>query len=268
MNSNLYSKEIKRNRKALIIWTLIVIALTALVLSIFPYMKTMGDDMAVMMSKLPEGMTKSMGINMDTFNTIVGMYNTYYGVYIVVLLSIYTSSTGATIFSKEQKNKTAEFLLTKPISRKTIFNTKLYALFTLTLSAFVIQTMTAVIFVIAFGGEQVLWSVFTTMHTHGLMLMLFFTCLGVFLSMVIHPKTNFMGICVGLVFGSYFLNAVAKASDDMNWIGYLSPFHYLDFSVSDTDYSINVVSISIVLFLNILLLFFSYKIYKKMDIGA
>lgn len=268
MNRNLYSKELKRNRKNLMIWSTIVIGFTMLVMSIFPYMKNMGEDMATMMSKMPEGMSKAMGINEHTFNSILGMYNTYYGIYIIVLLSIYNASTGATIISKEEKNKTAEFLLTKPISRKTIFNTKLLVLFTLTFTAFFIQTITAIIFVMALGGEQVKWAVFITMHTHGLVLMLFFTCIGLLLSMLSKPKKNFMGITVGIVFGSYFLNTIAKAADTVSWIGYLSPFHYLDFVVTDPNYSINFASVGIMLFVSMTMLIVSYKIYKKKDIST
>ena len=198
----------------------------------------------------------------------LGMYNTYYGIYIVVLLAIYTSSTGATIISKEEKNKTAEFLLTKPISRKSIFGTKLLTLFTLTFAAYMVQTITAIIFVTALGGEHVNWLVFITMHSHGLILILFFTCVGLFLSMLIKPKKNFMGMMVGIVFGSYFLNTIAKAADTVSWIGYISPFHYLDFAVSVPNYSINYTSVGIMLFLSIMLLIISYKIYEKKDIST
>ncbi len=268
MNRNLYAKELKRNRNNLMIWSAIVIGFTILVMSIFPYMKNMGEEMTIMMSKMPEGMSKAMGINEHTFNSILGMYNTYYGIYIIVLLSIYTASTGASIISKEEKNKTAEFLLTKPISRKTIFNTKLIVLFTLTFTAFFIQTITAIIFVMTLGGEQVKWSVFTTMHTHGLVLMLFFTSIGLLLSMLSKPKKNFMGITVGIVFGSYFLNTIAKAADTVNWIGYLSPFHYLNFSISDPNYSINFGEVGIMLLVSAFMLIVSYKIYKKKDIST
>lgn len=268
MNRNLYSKELKRNRKNLIIWSSIVIGFTILVMSVFPYMKNMGEEMAKMMSKLPEGMVRAMGIDEQTFNTILGLYNSYYGVYIIVLLSIYTSSTGATIISKEEKNKTAEFLLTKPISRKNLFVTKLSVLFTLTFTAFFVQTITALIFVIALGEEHVKWSVFTTMHIHGLILILLFTCVGLALSMLIKPKRNFMGMTVGIVFGSYFLNTIAKVADTVSWIGYISPFHYLDFAVTDPNYSINFSQIGIMLFLSISLLIVSYKIYEKKDITA
>ncbi|MBT8232467.1 MAG: ABC transporter permease [Saprospiraceae bacterium] len=268
MNKNLYFKELKRNRKSLIVWSAVVIAFTFIVMSVFPYMRDMGDDMAVMMSKLPEGMLKAMGIDAETFKGILGMYNTYYGIYIIVLLSIFASSTGATIISKEEKDKTAEFLLTKPISRKNIYITKMLVLITLALTAFLIQTITAIIFIIGFGEENVNWSVFVTMHLHGLVLILFFTCIGVFLSMLIKPKKNFMGITVGIVFGSYFLNAIAQVGGNLSWLGYLSPFHYLDFSVTDPNYSVNVPQVFIFLFLSAALLILSFRLYKSKDISA
>ena len=267
MNRNLYSKELKQNRRNLVIWSAIVISLTIIIMSAFPYMKDIGDELSNIMSSMPEGMKKAMGLDEQSFNSILGMYNSYYGVYIIVLLSIYTSSTGATIVSKEEKNKTAEFLMTKPISRETIFGTKLLVLFTLTLTAFLVQTITALIFTIAFG-EQVQWSVFATMHTHGLILILFFTCVGLVLSMLIKPKKNFMGMAVGIVFGSYFLNTIAKVADTVSWIGYISPFHYLDFAVTDPNYSINFSRVGIMLFVSILLMIVSYKIYEKKDISV
>ena len=268
MNINLFSKEFKRNRKTLLVWSAIVIGFTILVLSLFPFMKNMGDEMAGMMSELPEGMTNAMGINAQTFNSILGMYNTYYGVYIIVLLAIYTTSTAATIISKEEKDKTAEFLLTKPISRKNIFGTKLSTLFTLSFAAYIVQTITAFIFVFINGEESLKWSVFVTMHFHGLILILFFTCIGLFLSMLIGPKKNFMGLAVGIVFGSYFLNAISKVADSVNWIAYISPFHYLDFEVNDPNFSINYPQVGIILFISILLVIVSYKIYEKKDIST
>jgi len=268
MNKNLYSKELKRNAKSWAVWTAIVIAFTLLVMSLFPYMKNMGDQMAAMMSSLPQGMTRAMGINEKTFNSILGMYNTYYGIYIVVLLAIFTSSTAATIISKEERYKTAEFLLTKPISRNKIFNTKLAVLFTLAFGAYILQTLIAFILVIIIGESNVNWSIFTTMHVHGLVLIVFFTSLGLFLSMILKPKANFMGLIVGIVFGSYFLGAISKVANVLHWIGYITPFYYLDFNVAQLDYGINYLAVLITLAISVVLLFASLKIYQRKDIGA
>jgi len=266
VNRNLYFKEIKRNRKSLIIWSIIIFGFTILVLSLFPYMKDLNKEMSVMMDKMPEALSKTLGLNSLTFNSILGMYNTYYGIYIIVLLSIYASSTGATIFSKEERNKSAEFLLTKPISRNTIFLSKILALFTLVFIAYLVQTSTAYILVATFGGPLVDWSVFVTMHLHGLGLILLFTCIGVFISMLLNPKRNFMGIMVGLVFGSYFINTIAKVAETVNWLGYISPFHYLDFEVTNPTYSLNVLQLGVMLFICALLLIASCRIFNKKDI--
>lgn len=265
MNRNLYSKELKRNTKNLIIWTSIVIGFTILVMSIFPYMKNMGNEMSAMLDQLPVGLTKAMGIHKQTFNSIIGLYNTYYGLYIIILLSIYASSTATVIITKEQKDKTADFLLTKPISRKSIFLTKTLSLFTLTLIAFLVQTLTALFFVSILGEEQIDWSIFWAMHFHGLVLILFFTSVGLFLSMLLKARKSFMGMMVGIVFGSYFINTIAKVADPLTSLGFLSPFHYLDFEIHDPSYSINYLAISSILFLSVLMLFLSYKIYNVKD---
>ena len=86
--------------------------------------------------------------------------------------------------------------------------------------------------------------------------------------MFIQPKKNFMGMVVGIVFGSYFLNAIAKAADTVSWIGYISPFHYLDFTVSDPNYSVNYLTVGIMLLTSILLLLVSFKVYEKKDISS
>ena len=116
MNSVIFKKELKRNRKNTAIWTAIVIVFTALILSIFPSFSEMGEEMAKMMSSLPEEVAKALGMDEGTWSNIIGFYGTYYGIYIILLIGIFTASTGATIIGKEERDGTAEFLLTRPIS--------------------------------------------------------------------------------------------------------------------------------------------------------
>jgi ABC-2 type transport system permease protein len=268
MNLNLFTKELKRNRKGLISWSIVIVGLSILVMSLFPYMREMGDQLGGIIKMMPEAITKAMGVSPDTWSSILGPYNTYYGMYIVVLMGIYTSSTGATIFSKEERNSTAEFLLTKPISRKSVFITKISVLFSLLLLLYTIQSLGAIFGIITFGEENVSWNIFKTMHINGLVLIVFFTSLAVFISMFIKPKKNFMGMIVGIVFGSFFLDAISKATESINWIGYISPFHYMNFKIFETGYSTDYISIFFFLTLSTLLLFISYRVYKIKDIAV
>jgi ABC-2 type transport system permease protein len=210
---------------------------------------------------------KAMGMDANTWSNILGFYSTYFGIYIVVLMSIYTTSTGTGIISKEEKDRTSEFLLTKPLSRNLIFKSKLCSLGVLTLSVFLIQSIFAFALVTIFG-EDVNYSKLAVMQINGLFLILLFTSLGVLISMNVQPKKNFMGIVVGLTFGSYFLNALSKSTDAISWLGYFSPFHYMDFNVTEPNYSVDWLSAVILVIISSITLYISMNQYNKKDIAG
>jgi len=267
MKLNLYFTEVKRNRKNLITWTLIAIGFTALVLGIFPSMADMGKDIIALMEKLPEELAKALGMDANTWTNILGFYSTYYGIYIILLVGIFCMSTGATIVSKEERDRTAEFLLTKPLSRGQIYKEKMLSMLTLTFIIFFIQTVVATI-LIATLGESVNWKAFTIMHTHGLVLILFFTSLGVLISFFFQPKKNFMGMVVGIIFGSYFLNAVSRTATSIEWLGYISPFRYLDFDPLNPEYNLNWGGIAVFIVLSGAIIFYAMRLFEKKDIAG
>ena len=268
MNQNLFTKELKRNRKNLIIWSSIVLGFTLMVLSIYPYMAEMGNQMSGLMDSMPQELQRAMGMDAQTWKSILGFYSTYYGIYIVVLVSIYTTSTAANIVSKEERDRTAEFLMTRPISRYEIFITKVIDLYVLTLFIYVVQTIAAVICIQIFAQSEINWDVFITMHLNGLVLILFFTPIGLLLSMFLKPRKNFMGMVVGITFGSYFLNAIAQATDKTDWLGYITPFHYMDFHVSQPNYAVDWFAAAILLLISLGVVVGSYQKFKRKDIAA
>ncbi|GLR18720.1 ABC transporter permease subunit [Portibacter lacus] len=265
---NLYSKELKRGIKYLLIWATVLVILTITTMSMFPYIKDAGESMSSIMNMMPPAMLKAFGIDANMFTSIIGLYNTYYGFYLVLLMGIYSGTNGATIISKEQRVKTAEFLMTKPITRGQVYFTKMMVLFTLLALIFTIQVCFAYLGVKIFGEVNVNWSVFRTMHIHGLGLLVFFTALGVFISMLVKRKVNFMGVIVGVVFGSYFIDAISKAVSQVKWLGYISPNHYLDFNIFAPGFELRVVNLAVFLLMSLALIVASYFIFKKKDINT
>ena len=188
MNGNLFKLELGRNRKNLIIWSSIVVAFTVLILAIFPSMK---DSMIVFakMEAIPDEMFKGLGVNPADFTHILGFYTTYYGIYIIGLAGVYAGSTGANLFSREERDRTAEFLYTKPMTRATVFSSKVAALYTLVVAIFVIQSIAATTGIIAFNGEEELpWDSYIPMQVHGFVMLLFFAALGMFISCSLHQS--------------------------------------------------------------------------------
>ncbi len=234
----------------------------------YPYMKDMGDSMEGMMKMMPQGMLKAFGIDPNMWTSILGLYNAYYGFYLVLLMGIYSGTNGANVLSKEERNKTAEFLMTKPITRSQVFITKMMTTLTLLLLIISIQIFAAFIGIIVFGEQGVSWETFFIMHFHGFVLLFFFTALGVLLSMLLSPKQNFMGAIVGIVFGSYFLDAISKAVEQVNWLGYISPNHYLNFNIFTPNYGINIPGVLVFFLLSMGLITVSYFLFQKRDIST
>ena len=265
MNTVLFFKELKRNRKNTFIWSAIVLAFTLMILSIFPSFSHMGEDMVKLMSSLPEEYAKAFGMDEATWSSIIGFYATYYGIYITLLMGIYTASTGATIVGKEERDGTAEFLLTRPISRGAIVKTKFGVLGTLFMVVYFLQTLVAVVGMNVFGSD-INWSAMLAMHVHGFFLIAFFTAAGVLMGSLLTVKLNFMGPVVGMIFGTYFLNAIASASEAVDWLAYLSPYHYMPLTLEKGQLEISTVACAGFAAATAVMLWVAYNRYIKKDI--
>jgi ABC-2 type transport system permease protein len=265
MNKNLFKGVLSQNLKGFIIWTSIVFAITSLAMAFYPTISEAGDEIAKLLETMPKGLLKGMGMDESMMSTSLGFYKIYYGVYLVVIMGIYLFSTGAGLFAKEETNKTIEFIMSKPLSRNSYFASKVYALLGLYLAMVIIQAGFAflAITVAAPGSFEI--SSFITLHVHGAFLLLIFLSLGIFMAMLVHPQTNFMGVGVGIVFGSYFLNALSQGSPDLEWIGYFSLFYYADFEVMRPDYSINLIVVLIFVAISVLLTLYGSVLFKKRD---
>ena len=259
MNLNLFKKELKRNRKNFMIWTGIAIGFTIMIISLYPSFKDMGAEMSKV---IPEKMAKAFNMDMGGWQEISGYYKTYFGFHIIIIFTIFSCSLGAMIVSKEENNRTSEFLLSKPVSRKSIFQTKILALFTLISVSFVIQTLVAILMMTIVVTNEVDWSRIFEMHFNGYILCLFFGAIGLFLSQVVRGVKNYMGPVVGIVMGTYFIHSIGKAIDDSNWIAKASPFYHLGV---DELYPLSIV---IILAISGLSLYFGNQIFKKKDIRA
>lgn len=265
---NLYTKELKRNFRNLLIWTFVVVFLTLTTMAMYPYVKDMGDSMAGMMKMMPQGMLKAFGIDPQMWSSILGLYNAYYGFYLVLLMGIFSGTNGANALAKEQRDKTSEFLFTQAFTRGQIFVTKMLTVLTLLVLIFGIQMLSTSLGILIFADGEADWSIFGIMHVHGFFLLFFFTCVGVMLSVLLRSKLNFMGVIVGLVFGSYFLDAISKAIQEVSWLGYLSPNYYLNFNIFTPNYGLNIPSILFFFTLSMILVIASYYKFMRKDIGT
>ena len=81
----------------------------------------------------------------------------YFGLlylYLVIMASIHAAMLGAAIISKEERDKTAEFLFVKPISRATIISAKLGASIVIVVIFNLVTLLSSIVFVDFFNAGK------------------------------------------------------------------------------------------------------------------
>ena len=122
----LVKHELRQGKTSLLIWTAAIGFLLAICIFLFPEMKGQMDSVSDMFSSMGS-FTEAFGMDRLNFGTLIGFYAVECGNILGLGGAFYAALCAAGILSKEEKDKTAEFLLTHPVSRKRIMTEKLIA---------------------------------------------------------------------------------------------------------------------------------------------
>ena len=270
LNKNIFFKELKHQRTSFIIWCFSFMGLIWLDMAFYPIL--MKDDMLKQMSILFENpfmksLLSAFGASLDVFTNVLGFYAARNTMFILLLGSFFSILLAGKILSQEEHEKTAEFLLTKPVTRFEVVWSKLAAYFSLLLTLNIVILITGFISIEIFKGDSEYRLAAFFIHTfYCFLLMLTVGAAGLFLSLWIkrgRPTTN---ISIGIIIGGYFIDAASKITPSLDKIGYLSPFKFVDSSVLSPDY--RLMWWRLLYFLGISLLFYilTFIYYKKKDI--
>ena len=129
------------------------------------------------------------------------------------------------LLCKEEKERTAEFLLTHPITRGQVVAGKLgaMALQTLALNGAVFLMSIASIAAI---GYEIPWKELGLLHLANFLVQLELE--GVFFGISAFLRRGGLGIGMGLTICLYFLNLVANLSKHAKFLKYVTPFGYAE----------------------------------------
>lgn len=263
---NMYWHELRSGRKSALVWTFAMIGLAAMYLAMFPSITHDAEGFKEVMESYPPNVRAMLGINLDLITSLIGFYSMVFSI-IALCGAIQAMNLGLSVLSKESRERTADFLLVKPVSRKAIVTAKL-------LAAFTILLLTNVFF---YGMSALLANlVDTTGFSNKLFLMinltlffvqLIFLALGVAISVFFSKLKNVLPISLGIIFGLYMIGALL-ATGEGDAVRYISPFRYFDpaYIIKHSSYEIPYLIVAAVLILVSVAV--SYVVYSKKDIHA
>lgn len=231
----LVQHELKQSRISLIVWTLSIASLLAVCVFLYPSMKNEMDAVSEMFSSMGS-FTAAFGMDKVSFGTLTGFYVVECGNIVGLGGAFFAALCGISVLAKEEKEHTAEFLMTHPVSRWRVVTDKLIAVIFQLVILNVAVYLTAVVS-IALIGEDIPWKELNLLH-----LAYFFlqvetatVCFGISAFL----RRSGMGIGLGIAMLFYFLNLVANITEEADSLKYITPFGYAEGADIVNDLSMN-----------------------------
>jgi len=267
MNMNLFSKEMRRNAFSLMLWMIVITLLVAVTMSVYRTFVENQSKILGMMSLVPKGVLQFKGVsNFNDLLSVMGFYAANNVIYMMVLGSIFAIVLASNILLKEEYEKTAEYLLTRPLTRREIFLSKLAVL---SLHVFLLNLVTSLAGFICMelvknGPFSI--KAFLILSLYTLLLNILFGAIGLFLSTLVKRPKPITTFSIGLVLVFYFVFTLSKITEGADNIGYLSPFKYVRMDVINPAYDLDLWHLLYFTGISLLLLGLSYRIYARKDI--
>lgn len=254
--------ELKQGRMAFLIWTLAIGFLLGVCVLLFPEMKGQMNDVSDMFASMGS-FTEAFGMDRLNFGTLIGFYGIECGNVLGLGGAFYAALCAVGILSKEEKDKTAEFLLTHPISRKKIITEKLMAV------GIQITALNLIVYVISVGaiaviGEELPWKELSLLHLayYLLQIELAGICFGISAFM----RKGSAGVGLGIATLMYFLNLIANIAPVAEFLKYITPFGYCEAADIVNKATLDGTMVMIGMLLGVMGIVTAYFVYSKKDI--
>lgn len=264
---NMYLFELKSMRKSTIIWTCVLIALAALYLSIYPSIANAAADFKKLLSSYPAPVRAMLGINLEYVTSILGFYSMIFS-FITLCGAIQAMNLGVSILSKETRERTADFLLVKPVSRAAIITAKLMAAFTMILATNIIFYAASFILANTIKTADFDKKLFFMINLTLLFIQLIFLAIGMVVSVFFKKLKSILPISLGVVFGLYMVGALLVTGKNHDVVRFISPFKYFDLTYIIKNASYEAPYLIAGAAIIAVAVAASYMIYIKKDIHA
>ncbi len=261
---NIYMHELRAYRNSTIIWSISLAAIVVLFMSMFPTFSRDIEDFTKLMEGFPEAVRQALGLEIESLGTILGFYS-YAFLYLTLCGAIQAMNVGTSIVSKEVREKTADFLLTKPVTRASIMTAKIGAAVTSLLITNVVFITTASLMASMVKTEPYSVEKFLLISITLLLIQLIFLAIGIIISVVVPRIKSVLTVSLGTVFAFFIIGMLASTSGDRAK-RYASPFQYYDraYIIEHSRYEASFILVGLGII--VVAITASYVIYTRRDI--
>lgn len=267
MSANIFKHELRIRLKSVLSWSL---AVTALVVIFFSFFTVFADQAALineMMNNFPPQLRAAFGLDRMNLATVLGFYGFIF-TFIQLCLAIQAGNYGFGLVSIEESELTADFLLSKPVSRSNILTSKLLAtLASLAITNLAVWASSFVAISLFRGKYEYEPGTLVLLLLSLFIFQLFFLGVGLVISLLVKRVRSVTPYSLGLGFGMYILNAFSGVFGDVK-LESLTPYKHLDPAYIVKEGALDTPLVLINVAVTVVTLAISYWLYTRRDIPS
>ncbi|MBQ9802436.1 MAG: ABC transporter permease subunit [Clostridia bacterium] len=259
----LFFHELKRGRLMLAIWAGAVAFMLGICIVIYPEMAKEMADISNMFADMG-AFSAAFGMDELNFGEFMGYFSIECGNTLGLGGALFAALLGIGALAKEERERTAEFLLTHPISRRYIVTQKWLSVLAQLLIFNAVVVLVTVVAIAGVGVEA----------QAGGMALLFLAnlLLQIELAAITFGVSSFLrrgglGVGLGLAFALYFFNILANLSDQTEFLKFATPFAYTDGAYIVRENALDLKYLAVGLTVTAIGIFLSYWQYTRKDIA-
>jgi len=223
---NIYRFELKKYARSLWLWGLSYASLQLIFMVFFPGISRDAELVDQILQLYPEEILKALGMaEITSLATVLGYYTMVF-VFVQLCLAVESAYYGFNLLSVEEREKTADFLFTKPASRNRILAAKYLAALTALFTSSLVVTTSAIVSVELFrAGKTYDWQALIALLLSVPLFQLLFFSTGMLVTTLTAKVRSVIGHAMSLAFGLYIINTV-RAIIGGELLGLVSPFYH------------------------------------------
>lgn len=227
--------EWKRGRISLAVWAAVICSMLGLCILIYPEMSSQMGEVSAMFADMG-GFSKAFGMDQINFGEFLGFFGVECGNVLGLGGAFFAAITGISALAKEEREHTAEFLLTHPVSRTKIIAQKLCAV-ALQIVVLNLAVLAVTVLCVLAIGETADAGTLALLFLAYFIMQLEIAAVTFGISALISRGS--VGVGLGLAAVFYFLNIVANLTEKARFLKYITPFGYTDSADIITGHTLN-----------------------------
>lgn len=267
MSATIFNHEFNARLKSVLIWSVSMVLLILIFFSLYPSFSQQAALLDEVLSKMPPALLEAFGMSNLDMASLLGFFSLVW-LFVQLCLAIQAGDYGFGLVSVEESELTADFLMTKPVSRLQVLNSKLLAAVCSLLVTDVIVYATTFICIALFGsGKTYDMTTLMLILLSLLLFQLFFLSVGLVISLIVRRIRSVTPYGMGLAFGAYIINGFSGIFGDIK-LEYITPFKHFDaaYIILHASYNWPLVILNVVV--SVICLVASYWLYLRKDIHA